>query len=415
MSVLVIVSAGAVVLVVGLLLGRYYVPDNRPLKRAAKEGALYIRGLNHVLSHDNDAAIAELTRAVSENTSTVDTYFALGVLFRERGEYERAVRVHQSILVRTGITRELRIQAHFQLGLDFESAGYHRRARKAFEEVLEKSPKYRQAAEKLLALYEAGGEWERAHKALLRVTKITKQRDSRHLSHVLAEMALDAMEVSNASAAKKLVNKALAANKEGVHPLHVSAVILRETGKVRAAGDTWLRAMSIAPDLSGFFFPFLEEAFFEEESLDALGSKLDELGRVHPDNLNLRLVQARFLGKRSPELAAGIIRNVLEDAPSLLPARRLAGRLVLAAGDADAIRAEYEALLSTLESIERSYRCARCGHTSRELFWRCPKCHAWDSVRVAWGRREGEGSERVRSVGAAIPGGPAERRTMHRR
>ncbi len=414
MTYVLIVTAGAAVLLVGLLLGRYYVPDTRPLRRAAKEGALYIRGLNHVLSHDNDKAIEELTRAVSQNTSTVDTYFALGVLFRERGEYERAVRTHQSILVRAGVSRELRLQAKFQLGLDFESAGFHRRARKAFEEVLERSPKHRQAAEKLLSLYEAAGEWERAQKALLRVQKISKTKQPLHLSHILAEMALDALERDELPAAKKLVSKSLSANRDGIHPLHVSGLIMRQAGKVKNAADTWLRAVTMAPDLAEFFFPYVEEAFFELEGLDQLGSHLDDLAEAYPDNLQIRLVQARFLGKRSPELAASILRTVLEDAPSLLPARRLAGKLVLQGGDAEAIKAAYQALLSTLERIERAYRCARCGHTSRDLFWRCPKCHAWDSVRVAWGRREGEGLDSGPQE-AAIPGGPGERRAASRR
>ncbi len=415
MNIVLILTAGAAVLVIGLLLGRYYVPDTRPLKRAAKEGALYIRGLNYVLAHVNDKAILELTRAVSKNTSTVDTYFALGVLFRERGEYDRAVRVHQSILVRAGVSREMRLQAHFQLGLDFESAGFLRRARKGFEEVIERSPKHRQAAEKLLSLYEASGEWERAQKALLRLVKITKIKQPLHLSHIMAEMALDALHQGDVRAAKKLVGRSLAANREGVHSLHVSGLVLRKAGKTKNAADTWLRAVTIAPDLAGFFFPFVEEAFYEMEELDRLGSHVDDLVDAFPDNLQLRLVQARFLGKRSPDLAASILRRVLEDAPSLLPARRLVGKLALQKGDAEVIKSEYEALLTTLDRIERSFRCARCGHTSRELFWRCPKCHAWDSVRVAWGRREGEGADSGEPLLSAIPGGPAERRVISRR
>jgi lipopolysaccharide biosynthesis regulator YciM len=417
MSIVLMVTVGAALLVAGLLLGRYYVPDNRPLKRAAREGALYIRGLNHVLSHDHDKAIEELTRAVSENTGTVDTYFALGVLFRERGEHERAVRVHQSILVRAGVSRDLRLQAHFQLGLDFESAGFHRRARKAFEEVLERSPRHRPAAEKLLSVYEAAGEWERAQKALLRLVKITGAKQPQHLSHILAEMALDALQAGDLSAARKLARRSLSAHRDGVHPLHVSALIQRQAGKVGQAAEIWLRAVTLAPDLAGFFFPYVEEAFFELEDLDQLGGHLDDLVDAYPDNLQLRLVQARFLGKRSPELAAGILRTVLEDAPSLLPARRLAGKLALQRGDAEDIKAEYQALLAALERIERSYRCARCGHTSRELFWRCPHCHAWDSVRVAWGRREGEGtgSAEPQAQAPAIPGGPVERRAVARR
>jgi lipopolysaccharide biosynthesis regulator YciM len=173
--------------------------------------------------------------------------------------------------------------------------------------------------------------------------------------------------------------------------------------------------MAAAPDLASFFFPYVEEAFFEEEATDELGAELDELVEANPDNVHLRLVHARFLGKRSPELALGLIRAVLDDAPSLLPARRLAGRLVLGSDDTAAIRNEYEALLATLDRIEKSYRCARCGHTDRELFWRCPRCHAWDSVRVAWGRRAGEVPADSESARPAIPGGPSDRRAVARR
>lgn len=316
MSILLIVAVSLGLLVAGVLLGRYYIPDTRPLKRAAKEGAMYIRGLNHVLAHDNDAAIDELTKAVSENTGTVDTYFALGVLFRERGEYERAVRVHQSILIRADSNRKLRLEARFQLGLDFESAGYHRRAQKAFEQVLERKPKHRPAAQKLLALYEAAEQWERAFKALRRVEKIQKSRDEVHESHLLAEMGLSALQAGQQSVARKQLRQALNVNPEGVHPRYAYGVYLQQAGKHKAAAKTWVEALESAPDLADFFFPYLEETYFELDQLDQLANRLDELLTQHPENPHLRMVQARFLGKQDPQLANTLIRGVLEDAPS---------------------------------------------------------------------------------------------------
>lgn len=415
MSALLVIGGAVVVLVVGLLLGRYYVPDTRALRRAAKEGGLYIRGLNHVLAHDNDAAIQELTKAAEHTTRTVDTYFALGVLFRERGEYDRAVRVHQSILVRADANRAMRLRALFQLGLDFESAGFRRRAQKAFEDVLDKDPRHRGAAEKLLFFCEAGGDWTRAHKALARLQKITKEKAPQHEAHLLTEMGLAALEAEDLGAARKLLKQALSRDPESVHALHGFALYQRRSGKVRAAGETWLTALHIAPDLASFLFPHVEEAYFEEEALDALGNRLDALVDKNPDNVHLRLVQARFLGKRSPELAIGVLQTVIEDAPSLLPARRLVGRLVLAEGDEAAIRREFEALLQILDRLGRDYRCARCGHTDNDLFWRCPRCHAWDSVRVAWGRRAGEAAISEPTARPAIPGGPEERRAQPRK
>lgn len=415
MSVLILVGVGAGVLVLGVLLGRYYVPDTRPLRRAAKEGAMYIRGLNHILAHDNDAAIAELTRAVSENTGTVETYFALGVLYRERGEYERAVRVHQSILVRADSNRRLRLEARFQLGLDFEAAGFVRRARKAFEEVLEKEPKHAGAARKLLALHEAEGEWERAWKALRRVVKIDKQPDEVHASHLLAEMGLAALAAGDLGLAKKHLRHARRAHPEGIHPRHAHALWLRQAGKPRAAAELWLECLRSAPDLAAYFLPHLEAAFAAMGSPELLAGRLEALVTERPESVQLRLAQARFVGARDPARSLELLRQVIAEAPSLLTARRLLGRLLLAGDDPGALRTEYEALLATLGRVERSYRCARCGHTDQELFWRCPRCHTWDSVRVAWGRRTGEGQGAAPADRPAVPFGPVDRRLAPRR
>ncbi|MDY0002882.1 MAG: tetratricopeptide repeat protein, partial [Polyangia bacterium] len=314
MSILLLVCVGAGVLVLGVLLGRYYVPDTRPLRRAAKEGAMYIRGLNHVLARNNDAAIAELTRAVSENTGTVETYFALGVLFRERGEHERAVRVHQSILVRADVNRRLRLEARFQLGLDFEAAGFLRRARKAFEEVLENSPKHVGAAEKLLSLHEADGDWERAWKALRRLEKVTKKRDEVHASHLLAEMGLVAMEAGELGLAKKHLRHAIGAHPEGLHPRHARALWLRRAGKTRAAAELWLECLGAAPDLAAYFLPHLESAFEELGDLDGLARRLDTLSAERPESAQLGLARARFVGRRDPARALELLRQVIANA-----------------------------------------------------------------------------------------------------
>jgi len=413
MSVLLVGAIALALLLGGIMLGRYYVPDSRPLRRAARQGGFYIRGLNHVLAQDREAAIAELSKAVTDHSASPETYFALGVLFRERGEVERAVRVHQSLLVRGDVDRRMRLEAFFQLGVDFEVAGFRRRARRAFEQVLDKDPKHGPAVRKLLALYEQEGSWEQAHKALVRLRKVEGKDESAHEAHLLTEMGLAALGQGDVAGARRLVSRAKALVPDSVHALYAEGQVQGERNRWEQAIEAFLAALHRAPDLAEFFFPLLEDAYYRLGELHRLSGELDRLIGLHPGNLHLRMVQARFLGKRDPALALPLIRGVLEDAPSLLPARRILGRIVIAAGDPEAAVKEYRALLDALERVERSYRCARCGHASVELFWRCPRCHAWDSVRVAWGRRSGEGDDTAE--GAAIPGGAVERRQTSRR
>src|SRR5690349_6882790 len=117
MSALAVAVVGLAALIGGVLIGRYYVPDNRAIKRAARHGRAYARGLTALLSKDVDRCIEELTRVVEENVTDVEPYFALGALFRSRGEHERAIRVHQSIAVRADATSAMKSRAKYELGL----------------------------------------------------------------------------------------------------------------------------------------------------------------------------------------------------------------------------------------------------------------------------------------------------------
>ena len=132
--VLLLVGLGA--MAAGVLIGRYYVPDDRQLRRTARQSRAYMRALSHLIARDHDTVVSELRTVVEENVDDVEPYFALGAMFRTRGEHERAIRVHQALALRERDKRKLRQRAMYELGLDFRAAGMPRRATRAMEEVL---------------------------------------------------------------------------------------------------------------------------------------------------------------------------------------------------------------------------------------------------------------------------------------
>jgi lipopolysaccharide biosynthesis regulator YciM len=167
--VLLLVGLGA--MAAGVLIGRYYVPDDRQLRRTARHSRAYMRALGHLIARDHDTVVAELRGVVEENIDDVEPYFALGAMFRSRGEHERAIRVHQALAVRERERKKLRIRAMYELGMDFRAAGMPRRATRAMEEVLIDEPGHEGALRSLAALYEeqarfaeAAGLWERIGK-----------------------------------------------------------------------------------------------------------------------------------------------------------------------------------------------------------------------------------------------------------
>src|SRR5580765_4525612 len=167
--VLVLVGAGA--LAAGVLIGRYYVPDDRQLRRTARHSKAYMRALSHLIARDHETVVTELRTVVEENVDDVEPYFALGAMFRSRGEHERAIRVHQALALRERDKRKLRQRAMYELGLDFRASGMPRRATRAMEEVLVQEPSHEGGLRALAALYEeqarfqdAAGLWQRLGK-----------------------------------------------------------------------------------------------------------------------------------------------------------------------------------------------------------------------------------------------------------
>ena len=122
MAALLILLIALGALAAGVLVGRYYVPDDRALKRRARHAQHYLKALTHHIARDHDVVVAELRKVVDDNVDDSEPYFALAALFRGRGEHERAVRVHQALAVREGASARLRQRALFELGLDFRAA-----------------------------------------------------------------------------------------------------------------------------------------------------------------------------------------------------------------------------------------------------------------------------------------------------
>src|SRR5215813_14275435 len=139
-AALVLLLVALVALAAGVLIGRYYVPDDRQLRRAARHSRAYMRAVSHLIARDHETVIGELRNVVEENIEDVEPYFALGALFRSRGEHESAIRVHQALALRERDKRRMRQRAMYELGIDFRAAGMPRRATRALESVLLEEP-----------------------------------------------------------------------------------------------------------------------------------------------------------------------------------------------------------------------------------------------------------------------------------
>jgi lipopolysaccharide biosynthesis regulator YciM len=255
-------------LAVGVLLGRYYVPDDRALKRRARHGAHYLKALTHHIARDHDTVIDELRRVVDDNVDDSEPYFALAALFRGRGEHERAIRVHQALAVRDGATARLRQRALYELGLDFRAAGMPRRAVKALEQVLADDAGHEGAVRALCGLYEEQGRFAEAAGAWARLGKLRGEPPPRRHHHLLCAAAQQAIAAGDLDSAKQLLKDAKAGG-ETAHFAACAAELAAARGNPRGARERLCQALVAAPALAPYLVPGLVAA---ERQLAASGA-----------------------------------------------------------------------------------------------------------------------------------------------
>lgn len=207
-AAIVLLLVGLAALAAGVLIGRYYVPDDRQLRRTARHGRAFMRALSHLIARDHDTVVRELRAVVEENIDDVEPYFALGAMFRSRGEHERAIRVHQALAMREREKKKLRTRAMYELGMDFRAAGMPRRATRAMEEVLIEEPSHEGALRSLAALYEEQARFAEAAELWERLGKRRGEDLTEREHHLYVAAAQAALGRGEPDAAKQLLKHA---------------------------------------------------------------------------------------------------------------------------------------------------------------------------------------------------------------
>jgi lipopolysaccharide assembly protein B len=326
----------------------------------------YFRGLNFLLNEQQDQAIDAFIEAVRSDPDTSELHFALGNLFRRRGEYERAVRVHEHLLSRGDLSRAERHRAQHALALDFLKAGLLDRAEEALRK-LEGSAFEGQANLALLAIYERSRDFAQAAEVAARLEATGQGDFSGRRAHYLCELAAQA----TGEQAERLLREAKALAPTSARPVLELAALQRPADPQRSF-DTLMALAKESPSAVPLLARALAQdgraAGREAEALALLQASYDQLA-------SLDVLEAIVSLQPEGEARDWYARH-LDREPSLVAATKwLAGE-----------RLEHEQhhpkVQRALEHASRPllrYRCAACGFEAKQHFWQCPGCQAWDS------------------------------------
>lgn len=346
-------------------------------------------GINYILTNDTDAAIEELTRALAASRGSVETYLALGALFRSKGEVERAIRLHQSVIARKDLDEQTRTQASFELGLDYRRAGLLERAIEAFRDVIARDPDAAHAYRELQRLYEESGEWPLAYDMQRQLQKRTGERADAVLSHHLVEIGRGHEQKGELEEAGRVYRKALSIDASSVHAALALGRLLVREGNPREAVSQYERAMAKSPALSAAIYPRLEEAYRDLGEEPRYERLLREQVVQDETEIFARLALAQWLRRRGRTGEAALeLHRALEQRPDFVEARKELGEVLRTSGSVEELSRAYQDLLDAVVRPMRSFQCRQCGYETAELQWKCPQCQRWDTIAHKRFRRE---------------------------
>lgn len=346
-------------------------------------GLDYVRGLKYLLKEQPDRALEALTGAAEIDEDTLETHFALGQLFRRRGEIERAIRVHRDLIDRPNLKREYREQAQFELAQDYLSAGLFDRTESLLA-GLRDSPRHGlEALRKLIRLSELTREWERA----IKLHRELEEQDrtevrSGTVSHYFCELSEQARQSGDLAGAAAWLEQAEQGRAETLRTMLSHAALATDRNN-QVEAIRWLRrAAEREPSLLVEILPRLSAACRSAGREDEFGGFLRHLLRSDPQAGRAVALAAMLNPDIRDETAIACLWDFVAADAALL---------ALVDGDrsgaVDTLRDKHQFLprvrtaLQAMATRGRSYRCMECGYLSATMQWQCPGCAAWDTVR----------------------------------
>jgi len=352
---------------------RHVLNESRALPRS------YFRGLNFLLNEQPDKAIEAFLEAAKVDPETIEMHFALGSLFRRRGETDRAIRVHQHLVEREGLSDPQRLQALAELGQDYLKAGLLDRAEEIFLK-LRSTARDEEALRALLEIYQQEKEWQKAIAVAEAMPNHADHLWQKAIAEFHCELASNEILHGRGEEARQHLKAALAVNRKCVRATLLLGDLAGSEGKADQAIDAWTHIEQQNP----LYLSLVAEKLMAAYRQDGKAGQGSLLLRGYLErHASIDLLDAAFqaeLDTGGPEPAYKLVRDEVRRNPTLLGLDKLLEAQVLVAPPER--RADLEIVKNLIHSHTRRvarYQCDQCGFKARQFHWRCPACGGWET------------------------------------
>lgn len=366
-----------------LFFGMGWLAARIDLKRLLSESSVlprsYFQGLNFLLNEQQDKAIEAFIEVVKIDPQTIELHFALGSLFRRRGEIDRAMRMHLNLVERADLDKEKKQQAIFELAQDYLKAGILDRAEKLFRQ-LQGTAHSQPALIFLLELYQKEKDWLKAIEVTQQLTALSSQTFSKEAAFFYCELAAEELTNKKVDAATTFLQMALQSDPKIARATMMMGDIEYAAQQPALAIEIWQRIEQQNPQYLPLVADRLLEAYRqsgrEEEGVAVLQGYLAKYPSLDLMNVLFEVI----LQRQGVPTAYKLVRDEMQRNPTLLGLDKLLEARLLETASEN--RADIEMVKNLVHQRTRTlamYRCANCGFKARQFYWHCPACQGWET------------------------------------
>ncbi|WP_233972146.1 lipopolysaccharide assembly protein LapB [Pectobacterium versatile] len=343
----------------------------------------YVTGVNFLLSNQQDKAVELFLDMLKDDSNTFEAHLTLGNLFRSRGEVDRAIRIHQALTESASLTFEQRLLAVQQLGRDYMAAGLYDRAEESFNQLVDEEDFRCSALQQLLQIYQATSDWPTAIDVAEKLVKMGKDPLRVDIAHFYCELALLAMGSDDLDKALTLLKKGATADSQCARASIMMGRIYMAQQDYSRAVEALRQVLDQDKELVSETLPMLQECY---QHLDKPLDWANFLRRCVEENTGAtaELMLADILEREEgAEVAQAYINRQLQRHPTMRVFHRLMDFHLHEAEDGRT-KENLQGLRDMVGEQIRTkprYSCRKCGFTSQSLYWQCPSCRTWASVK----------------------------------
>ncbi|MBC7712691.1 MAG: hypothetical protein H7177_05105 [Rhizobacter sp.] len=359
------------------------------------QSKIFLNATQYLISGNKDLAIKEFLSAVDINRETIETYFALGGLFRSNGEIEKAISIHRSLIARENISESHRLRALKELAVDFDKGGFIDKAIETYRDVLKINRDQFEVIQALCRIYEDIEDWDQAYNCRIMLSKVGHQNQAETISHILVQKAKQYFEKGDFKKCEEDLEDAFR------FAPSVSAKILRlklflVSGDLDQGKFLLLEILKEHPMYASFIFVSIAEDFVtnDEQLKKTYQDRLEVLRKyfLEMDDKDLVSSASVVLSKVRLLKESGMTGEAFDLLKGWMDTNKNSSevmkveyiKLLIELQMKDEALAQTKGLLENLHQTLAKHYCRQCGYNSDSLFWRCPQCHEWETIQFRW-------------------------------